>query len=99
MRIKYSYICDLCGKGTGHHRVCGICGRDLCSSCTKFDPRDMGDYPSVYCDHCFQIGQKYLDRISIEQEKFDALIEELEQEWRDEAIKVVKTSKEKHGQV
>ncbi len=23
--IKYSYICDICGKGTEHHRVCSIC--------------------------------------------------------------------------
>lgn len=97
--IKYSYICDLCGKGTGNHRVCGICGRDLCSSCTKFDPRDMGDYQEKYCDSCFNIGRKYLDRISAEQEKFDVLIEEIEQEWRDEAIKVVKISKEKRGQI
>lgn len=97
--IKYSYICDLCGKGTEHHRVCSICGRDICSSCTKFDPRDMGDYPEKYCDSCFNIGRKYLDRISTEQEKFDVLIEEIEQEWRDEAIKVVKISKEKRGQI
>ena len=91
--IKYSYVCDLCGKGTGHHRVCGICGIDICSSCTKFDPRDMGDYPEKYCESCFQIGQKYLDQISSEEEKCDAIVENLEQEWRDEAIKVVKKGK------
>lgn len=97
--IKYSYVCDLCGKGTEHHRVCGICGRDLCSSCTKFGPRDMGDYPDKFCSQCLDVGQKYLDRISVEQEKFDAIVEDLEQEWRDEAIKVVKISKEKRGQI
>lgn len=91
--IKYSYICDICGKGTEHH--CSICGRDLCSSCTKFDPRDIGDYSDKYCGQCFHIGQIYLDRIIIEQEKFDDLIEKLEQEWRDEAIKAVKISMEK----
>lgn len=32
------------------------------------------------------MGQKYLDRISVEQEKFDAIVEDLEQEWRDEAV-------------
>ena len=85
--IKYSYICDLCGKETGNHRVCSICERDLCSSCTKFDPRDIGDYPSVYCDNCFQIGRKYLDQISIEQERFDTIIEKIEMVWKDEAIK------------
>jgi len=86
--IKYSYICDICGKGTEHHRVCSICGRDLCSSCTKFDPRDMGDYPDKFCGQCFEIGQKYLDRIGIEQEK-----------WRDEAMKAANIDKEKRGQI
>lgn len=85
--IKYSYICDLCGNGTGNNRVCSICGRDMCSGCTKFDPRDMEDYPSVYCDYCFQIGRKYLDQISIEQERFDTIIEKIEMGWKDEAIK------------
>jgi hypothetical protein len=95
--IKYSYICDVCGKGSDHHRVCSICGRDICFNCTKFDPRDIGDYPSIYCDHCFQIGQKYLDRISTEEEKCDAMIEGLEQEWRYEAMEVVKKDKERRG--
>ena len=88
--IKYSYICDLCGKGTEHHRVCGICGRDLCSDCTKFDPRNMGDYPEKYCNSCFKVGDKYLRQIEVEQEKFDMLIEELEHKWRDDAIKSIK---------
>lgn len=91
--IKYSYICDLCGKETGYHRICNICGRDICSSCTKFDPRDMGDYPDKYCEPCFKIGQKYLDQISAEEDKYDKIVENLEQEWRDEAIEIVKKGK------
>jgi len=91
--IKYSYRCDLCGKEAAHHRTCGICGRDICSDCTKFDPRDTGDYPEKYCVPCFQIGQKYLDQISSEEEKYDVIVENLEQEWRDEAIKAIKGSK------
>jgi hypothetical protein len=91
--IKYSYICDICGNETSHHRICSICSRDICSDCTKFDPRDTGDYPEKYCDSCFNIGKKYLDQISIEEEKYDVIIENLEQEWRDEAIKAVKGDK------
>lgn len=91
--IRYSYICDLCGKGTERHRVCSICGRDLCSSCTKFDSRDMGDYPENYCSHCFKVGYKYLGQIEVEQEKFDRIVEELEQRWKDEAIKNIKESR------
>lgn len=97
--IKYFYICDLCGNRTEHHRFCSICGRDICYDCTKLDPRDMGDYPVKFCNQCFDVGQKYLRRINAEQEKFDVLIEEIEQEWKDEAIKAVKISKEIRGQI
>ena len=93
--IKYSYVCDLCGKESSHKRVCCICGRDICYDCTKFDPRDYMDHPDKYCSGCFDVGQKYLEKIAAEQEKFDDNIEELEQEWRDEAIKLLKTAKEK----
>ena len=93
--VTYSYVCDLCGKGSSHRRTCGICGRDICSGCTKFDPRDTGDYPEKYCSKCFDVGQKYLEKIVAEQEKFDALIEDLEQDWRDEAVALWKAEKEK----
>lgn len=88
--IRYFYVCDLCGKGVSQHRTCGICGRDLCSDCTRFDPRDIGDYPEKYCHSCFDIGKKYLDQISMQQEKFDVIVEELENKWRDEAIRSLK---------
>lgn len=88
--INYVYQCDLCGKASAHRITCSICDRDMCSDCTKFEPRDMGDYPSRYCSDCFNVGTKYLDKISIEQEKFDATVEKLEKEWRDEAIKSIK---------
>lgn len=88
--IKYSYRCDLCGKESIYHMTCYICGRDICSGCTKFDPRCMGDYPDRYCVSCFNIGHKYLKQISIEQEKFDALVERFEKEWKDDAIKSIR---------
>lgn len=90
---KYLYRCDICGKDSVHRRVCSICGRDICYDCTRFEPRDMGDYPAKYCIECFDIGKKYLDKISVEQEKFDATVEKLENEWRCEAIKSVKNKK------
>lgn len=91
--IKYVYRCDLCENETIHHRTCSICGRDICPACTRFDPRDRGDYSEKYCDICFNIGGKYLEQMSKEEEKYDAIIENLEQEWRDEAIKAVNASK------
>ncbi len=91
--INYSYKCDICGKTSSHRATCSICGRDICYDCTKFDPRDTWDYPEKYCNSCFNIGQKYFHLINIEQERFDALIEKIEQEWKDEAIRLTKESK------
>lgn len=93
--VKYFYKCDLCGTLSTYKRSCNICGKDICYNCTKFDPRspgmgDTGNYPEKYCLSCFNIGKKYIDRMNKEQEKFDTLIEEIEQEWRDESIRSIK---------
>lgn len=90
--IQYSYICDLCKKGYKHGSNCSICGRDICSSCTRHDPRDIGDYPSKYCSECFAIGEKYLEQIKVEEEKHETAIATIEEEWRDEALKAVKNN-------
>ena len=90
--IEYSYKCDLCGKETISSRICSICGRNICSSCTKFDPRDIGDYPTKYCLSCFEVGEKYLDQIVNEEKRLDKIVEELEQKWKDEAIKQLNKS-------
>lgn len=83
--IKYSYKCDICGKETTSRRNCSICSKDICTDCTRYDPRDMGDYPEKYCAYCFNIGEKYLEQIRIEEESCSNRIEELEKQWRDEA--------------
>ncbi len=84
--IEYLYKCDICGKEFSSQKVCSICGIDICYECSKVDPRDMGDYPTLYCINCFNIGEKYLEQIYIEEEKFDSVIEKLEQEWKEEAL-------------
>lgn len=95
--IKYAYQCDLCGKVSAYRRICSICNRDICSDCTLFDPRCNIDYPEKYCTSCFKIGEKYIERMNEEQEKFDIIMEEIEQEWRDEAIKVANLTKTKQN--
>lgn len=92
--ITYAYICDSCGKESSHRRVCSICNRDICYKCINFDPRDIGDYSEKFCADCFQIGKPYLEKMSVEEEKFGAIIKEIEQDWRDEAIKKLKETKE-----
>lgn len=91
--IKYAYQCDLCGKVSSHRRVCYICNRDICTSCAFFDPRCDGDHPEKYCASCFNTGEKYFKRMEDERGKFDIIMEDIEQEWKDEAIEVAKLAK------
>lgn len=91
--MEDAYRCDLCGKVFWHKITCSICNRDICTNCTFFDPRCDGDHPEKYCKQCFDIGKEYFDRMENEREKFDVLIEEIEQEWRDKAIELVNLSK------
>ncbi len=93
--IEYSYICDLCKKSYRYGSHCSICCRDICTSCTKFDPRDTGGHLSTYCNDCFAIGEKYIDRINAEEEKHETFIATIEEEWKDEALKAVKNNKQK----
>ena len=67
----------------------------MCSGCAFSDPRYNGDLQKKYCLSCFKIGEKYVERMNDEQDKFDILIEEIEQEWIDEAMKMAKLAMEK----
>ena len=84
--IEYTYKCDICGRESKSQKTCNICGRDICHSCIRTDPRDIGDYPARYCPDCFNIGKKYLAKIAAEEEKHEAVIEEIEKNWKDEAL-------------
>lgn len=84
--MKFVYSCDLCGKISRHRRICSICNRDICSSCTFFDPRCIEDYRDMYCESCFNIGEEYFRRMEEERKKFDIVIEEIEKEWKEKAI-------------
>lgn len=92
-KIGCIYQCDLCGKISKYRRTCSICNRDTCSNCTFFDPRWMGDHLDTYCKSCFNIGKEYFDRMEEEREKFDILMEEIEQEWKDKAIEAANSTK------
>ena len=78
------YRCDECNKIVDMLYPCTICGRLLCfeSKCYVFDTRQTGDYPDKYCRHCWNIGQPYLKRMVLLQDRCDAEIEELEETWK-----------------
>ena len=54
--------CDICGKSNGDIGKCVLCGRDChkwvygsSEQCSEYDPRDYGDYPSRYCNYCYEL--------------------------------------------
>lgn len=93
--IEHMYQCDLCGRASVNRITCSICDRDICPSCTFFDPGWMGDSTDKYCESCFNIGKEYFKRMEEEQEKFDTLMEKIEQEWKNKAIEAANLTKNK----
>jgi hypothetical protein len=89
------YSCDLCGRISKHRITCSICNIDICSHCTFFDPRPDVEYQEKYCTSCFNIGKEYFDKMEEEKEKFDVLMEDIEQEWKDKAIEAANLANNK----
>ncbi len=88
----YSYVCDFCNTEVSTNRVCSICGKNICYEHSNYDPREYGDYPTKYCDVCFNIGKKYLKQMDLERDKYDIIIEKLENDWKNEAVEFLKLS-------
>ena len=79
--------CDICNdKGI---KCCLLCKRDLCIKHITFDPRDLGDYPDVYCESCWNIGEGYRRAIDDIQNAADVKIEKQEENWKAAAIKAL----------
>lgn len=79
--IKHKY-CDVCNskikKGLYCSTlVCEYCGKDLCEKCIGYEDNSSGDYRTVYCKSCWEIGESH--RLKIE--KLDDEIETLYDEW------------------
>lgn len=78
-----SYTCDLCGNPTRHY-ACKMCGTDLCPSCGIFDPRELGDYPYMFCKPCWGVGESFRAEELAEHDRHDAAMDDIEQRWRAE---------------
>ena len=78
--------CDVCSKSINPgNSVCWCCKRDLCRACSVWDDRDHSDYPPVFCSSCWEIGRPYrMDMVTAESD-FDAIVDEMETKWYDEA--------------
>lgn len=79
--IRHIY-CDECGVEIKRNLACSvakceICGKDLCDNCIGHEAYNDGDYRTVYCKQCWEIGTDY--RFKIEQ--LETEIENLSNEW------------------
>lgn len=90
------YQCDICGRVSAYKVTCSICDRCICSNCTFFDTGWLGNYTDKYCESCFNIGKEYFDRFKKEREKFDAIMEKIECEWKDKATEAATQQKKQN---
>lgn len=77
-------ICDVCKQQRQFLGKCVVCDRDVCLSCSKYDPYELGDYPDRHCPICYNlkyirykatlsnIEKQYSDGL----ESFDAMVKE-----------------------
>lgn len=78
--------CDECGVQitTMYSRsVCEYCGKDLCRRCIGHEDDSIGDYSTVYCRNCWEIGEFYRPTI----EALESNIEVLYDQWKNECKK------------
>lgn len=76
-------VCDCCGRSpaTGCH-ICRRCGRDVCGSCSSYDP----DHLERICPTCFDLRGKYRKLLNILEAKYDNDVKTIENEWKAESL-------------
>ena len=79
-------FCDDCGSKLTRGLQCGVecelCKADLCNKCVGHENNTMGDYREVYCKSCWEIGEKFREKITLLEDE----IEKLEERWKTEGI-------------
>ena len=78
-------FCDVCDKEITMGLACSAakceqCGKDLCESCIGYEECSCGDYRTVYCKRCWDIGCSYRKVIKYLEDEIDCLYKE----WKDE---------------
>ena len=83
--MKNRLICDCCGKEIESFTdyTCYICNKTICPECVGHMEMCFDDYSEVYCEHCWEIGEKY----RIEIEKHQEAIDKLQCDWDNECKK------------
>lgn len=84
------YCCDICGKVYDFRytqRSCIVCGRDVCSSCsvmsdTLTEEEVYSDYPSRYCNICWNTYKEFREKLNDLVGKFETDKALLYSEWK-----------------
>jgi hypothetical protein len=81
-------FCDDCGAKISFRLACSkasceYCKKDLCEKCVGYEENTMGDYRTVYCKKCWELGNEYRPIIEEHEKEVDRLYEE----WQDKCKK------------
>jgi hypothetical protein len=81
--VVYHKYCDECGKEIPIGLVCSkasceYCGKDLCDKCIRHEDDTFGDYRTVWCKSCWELGNEYRPKI----EELENEIHRLYEEWK-----------------
>jgi len=90
--IQQKY-CDVCGVKIGHrlactNATCAYCKKDLCEECIGYEEETPGDYRRVWCNACWQIGDKYRPMIKALRTEVSMLYERWQKESKYEEEKI-----------
>lgn len=90
-REKVVVVCDICkdeARVVVDGKPCMVCKRDVCASCSNYDPENMGDYPDYYCEICYGLRfEKHKHVFEKLEENYDKDIEKATEEIRRLSLK------------
>ena len=81
--------CDVCGINIKLGMACvkaqcKYCKKDLCEKCIGHESDSYGDYRTVYCKRCWNIGNNYRSKIEQLEKEEDKLYDEWITKCKDE---------------
>ena len=78
-RKNLVYICDICGsEDECSLETCFICGRDICSKCSRYMPNNRmlwHDYEHCCCNVCWDAGKKRIAKMDAAENIFRRMFE------------------------
>jgi hypothetical protein len=82
------YACDICKNECGNEpqkylKECKMCGKEVCKECrvTKYEKYDS-DYPSYYCNHCWEVGEPFRKQYKALEEKYEIESDDILNKWK-----------------